>query len=87
MNLLSPSQALANSSSYTVHWPIRHGQVENWDHMERYWQQCIFKCVLVFRILPIDTAGSPLPQPTRPRFPARLSTSDACMRATSRPFP
>ena len=38
------AQALANASSQTVTWPIRHGQVENWDHMERYWQQCMFKC-------------------------------------------
>ena len=38
-------EALANASSQTVTWPIRHGQVENWDHMERYWQQCMFKCV------------------------------------------
>ena len=38
-------EALANASSHTVTWPIRHGQVENWDHMERYWQQCMFKCV------------------------------------------
>ena len=37
-------EALANASSQTVTWPIRHGQVENWDHMERYWQQCMFKC-------------------------------------------
>ncbi len=21
-------------------------QVENWDHMERYWQQCIHRCTL-----------------------------------------
>jgi actin-related protein 3 len=26
-----------------VHYPIRHGQVENWDLMESYWQHCIFK--------------------------------------------
>jgi hypothetical protein len=36
-------EALAQSSSRTVSWPIRHGQIENWDHMEHYWQQCIFK--------------------------------------------
>lgn len=33
----------AKSGKYSVNWPIRHGQVENWDHMERYWEQCIFK--------------------------------------------
>ena len=26
-----------------VNYPIRHGIVENWDNMERYWQRCIFK--------------------------------------------
>lgn len=33
----------AAANNYTVSWPIRHGQVENWDLMERYWEQCIFK--------------------------------------------
>ncbi|KZP00617.1 actin-related protein Arp3 [Calocera viscosa TUFC12733] len=28
---------------YGVHYPIRHGLIENWDHMERYWEQSIFK--------------------------------------------
>ena len=28
---------------YGVSYPIRHGQIENWDHMERFWQHCIFK--------------------------------------------
>merc|ERR1711892_945532 len=36
-------EAMGNSKQYAVNWPIRHGQVENWDHMERYWEQCIFK--------------------------------------------
>lgn len=26
-----------------IYYPIRHGQVENWDLMENYWQHCIFK--------------------------------------------
>ena len=26
-----------------INYPIRHGLVENWDNMERLWQQCIFK--------------------------------------------
>jgi len=33
----------AKGGKYATHWPIRHGQVENWDHMEKYWEQCIFK--------------------------------------------
>ncbi|XP_010528072.2 PREDICTED: actin-related protein 3 isoform X2 [Tarenaya hassleriana] len=31
-----------SSSTYNLHYPIEHGQVEDWDAMERYWQQCIF---------------------------------------------
>lgn len=28
---------------YGLNYPIRHGQVENWDHMERFWENSIFK--------------------------------------------
>ncbi|KAG6759065.1 hypothetical protein POTOM_035532 [Populus tomentosa] len=38
-------EALAKSRSsntYNLSYPIKHGQVDNWDAMERYWQQCIF---------------------------------------------
>lgn len=31
-----------SSSTYSLTYPIKHGQVENWDAMERFWQQCIF---------------------------------------------
>ncbi|PWA78502.1 actin-like ATPase superfamily protein [Artemisia annua] len=30
------------SGTYNLSYPIKHGQVENWDAMERFWQQCIF---------------------------------------------
>ncbi|XP_042020684.1 actin-related protein 3-like [Salvia splendens] len=30
------------SGTYNLINPIRHGQVDNWDAMERFWQQCIF---------------------------------------------
>lgn len=33
----------AQGPSYSLHYPIRHGQVENWDHMERFWENSIFK--------------------------------------------
>jgi actin-related protein 3 len=38
-------EALANAKTpgYGVHYPIRHGQIDNWDYMERYWEQTIFK--------------------------------------------
>jgi len=29
--------------NYTVKWPIRHGVVDDWDLMERFWEQTIFK--------------------------------------------
>jgi actin-related protein 3 len=31
------------SVGYSVKYPIRHGIVEDWDLMEKYWEQCIFK--------------------------------------------
>ncbi|KIR76332.1 actin binding protein [Cryptococcus gattii EJB2] len=36
-------EAVANSKTYSLHYPIRHGMIENWDHMERLWEQSIFK--------------------------------------------
>jgi len=38
-------EAIANQRTpgYGVHYPIRHGMIDNWDHMERYWEQTIFK--------------------------------------------
>ena len=36
-------EALKNSKSYGLTYPMKHGQVENWDYMERLWEQCIFK--------------------------------------------
>jgi len=32
-----------NAPTYAVKYPIRHGIVEDWDLMERFWEQCIFK--------------------------------------------
>ncbi|XP_065870903.1 actin-related protein 3-like [Euphorbia lathyris] len=31
-----------SSTTYNLSYPIKQGQVDNWDAMERYWQQCIF---------------------------------------------
>jgi actin-related protein 3 len=36
-------EAIANSKTYSLHYPIKHGMVDNWDHMERFWAQSIFK--------------------------------------------
>eukprot|EP01086_Lenisia_limosa_P017208 TRINITY_DN80_c0_g1_i2.p2 TRINITY_DN80_c0_g1~~TRINITY_DN80_c0_g1_i2.p2 ORF type:complete len:423 (-),score=154.23 TRINITY_DN80_c0_g1_i2:225-1493(-) len=35
--------AFAKSKTHQLYYPIRHGQIDNWDYMERYWEQCIFK--------------------------------------------
>ena len=29
--------------NYAVDYPIRHGIIDNWDHMEKFWQRCIFQ--------------------------------------------
>ncbi|KAL0336047.1 UNVERIFIED_CONTAM: Actin-related protein 3 [Sesamum radiatum] len=31
-----------SSGASNLTYPIRHGQVDDWDAMERFWQQCIF---------------------------------------------
>ncbi|CAK9787449.1 putative actin-like protein 3 [Cutaneotrichosporon oleaginosum] len=36
-------EAVANSKTYSLHYPIRHGMINNWDQMERFWEQSIFK--------------------------------------------
>jgi actin-related protein 3 len=38
-------EALENAKTpgYGVYYPIRQGMIDNWDHMERYWEQTIFK--------------------------------------------
>jgi actin-related protein 3 len=29
--------------NYQVNYPMKHGLVDNWNNMERYWEQCLFK--------------------------------------------
>lgn len=41
------AQTSGSSSTYGVTYPIKHGQIENWDHMERFWQESIFKYLRV----------------------------------------
>jgi len=36
-------EALANSKTYDIFYPVRHGQIDNWTHMEYFWEQAIFK--------------------------------------------
>jgi actin-related protein 3 len=36
-------EASAMSKTYDLFYPVRHGQIDNWTHMEYFWEQCIFK--------------------------------------------
>ena len=36
-------EAMANAKTYGLNFPIRHGQVENWDLMEKFHQACLFQ--------------------------------------------
>lgn len=36
-------EAIAHQKSYSTAWPIRHGVIDNFTHMEKFWQQSIFK--------------------------------------------
>lgn len=32
-----------SATGYSIKYPIRHGLISDWDLMEKYWEQCIFK--------------------------------------------
>jgi len=36
-------EAAAKPAGYSYGYPIRHGIVDNWDNMEKYWQRCIYQ--------------------------------------------
>jgi len=36
-------EAQQMNKTYDIFYPVRHGQIENWTHMEYFWEQCIFK--------------------------------------------
>lgn len=36
-------EAVANQKAYALSYPVRKGQIEDWDLMERFWEQAIFK--------------------------------------------
>eukprot|EP01104_Vermistella_antarctica_P006290 TRINITY_DN16_c0_g1_i1.p1 TRINITY_DN16_c0_g1~~TRINITY_DN16_c0_g1_i1.p1 ORF type:complete len:440 (+),score=124.78 TRINITY_DN16_c0_g1_i1:40-1320(+) len=66
-------EALARSKTYACHNPIRHGQVDNWTHMECFWEQCIFKYL---RCEPEDhyflLTEPPLNQPENREYTAEI---------------
>jgi actin-related protein 3 len=37
------AEAAIKRHNYNVDYPIRHGVVENWDNMEKYWQRCLYQ--------------------------------------------
>eukprot|EP00744_Colponema_vietnamica_P001215 GILI01002037.1.p1 GENE.GILI01002037.1~~GILI01002037.1.p1 ORF type:complete len:428 (+),score=126.24 GILI01002037.1:47-1330(+) len=36
-------EAIKNSKTHSLSYPIREGVIQNWDDMEKYWQRCIYK--------------------------------------------
>jgi len=36
-------EASERNKTYSLFYPVRHGQIENWTHMEYFWEHCIFK--------------------------------------------
>ena len=36
-------EAQQKRANYNVDYPVRHGIIENWDNMEKYWQRCIYQ--------------------------------------------
>jgi hypothetical protein len=36
-------EAAVKRPNYNLDYPVRHGIVENWDNMEKYWQRCIYQ--------------------------------------------
>jgi hypothetical protein len=44
LNFLIGDDAL-NNKTYQIYYPVRHGLVDNWTHMEKFWQMSIFKYI------------------------------------------
>lgn len=37
------AEATIKRENYNIDYPIRHGIVDNWDNMERYWSRCLYQ--------------------------------------------
>lgn len=37
------AEATKKRTNYNVDYPIRHGIIDNWDNMEKYWSRCIYQ--------------------------------------------
>eukprot|EP01121_Diplochlamys_sp_Union-15-3_P004977 TRINITY_DN151_c0_g1_i3.p1 TRINITY_DN151_c0_g1~~TRINITY_DN151_c0_g1_i3.p1 ORF type:complete len:449 (-),score=100.48 TRINITY_DN151_c0_g1_i3:54-1265(-) len=43
LNFHIGDDAMANNKVFPLYYPVRHGLIDNFTHMEQYWQHCIFK--------------------------------------------
>ena len=43
LNFHIGDDGVANSKTFAINYPVRHGIVDNWTHMEKFWQNSIFK--------------------------------------------
>jgi len=43
LNFHIGDEALQRSKAYQIYYPVRRGEVDNWTHMEKLWQHCIFR--------------------------------------------
>jgi len=37
------AEATIKRENYNVDYPIRHGIIDNWDNMEKYWSRCLYQ--------------------------------------------
>ncbi|KAL0252160.1 hypothetical protein GEMRC1_001372 [Eukaryota sp. GEM-RC1] len=42
LDILIGDQAVAEARTYDVEYPLKHGQIENWDMMEKLWHHSMF---------------------------------------------
>lgn len=65
--------AMSKSHAQTLHYPIRHGQIENWDLMESYWQHCLFRYLRCDPALhPVLLTEPPLNAPENREYTAEI---------------
>eukprot|EP01105_Mastigella_eilhardi_P019339 TRINITY_DN4541_c0_g1_i1.p2 TRINITY_DN4541_c0_g1~~TRINITY_DN4541_c0_g1_i1.p2 ORF type:complete len:416 (+),score=110.64 TRINITY_DN4541_c0_g1_i1:109-1356(+) len=66
-------EAIAQAKAYELSYPVRHGQIDNWTHMEQFWEQTIFKYL---RAAPEDhyflLTEPPLNQPENREYLAEI---------------
>jgi actin-related protein 3 len=43
LNFFIGAEAVQKRDNYNNDYPIRHGVIENWDNIEKYWQRCIYQ--------------------------------------------